>query len=183
MKSVNMTLFRWAGKWGPFKVNIPCGECALTEAVIDDTLNNELADVPVELEVKDWLSCWWQPLSKGCWHAPIVIVENKVVSQGQALNRGLLTQVVIESHSRKVPLTGNHIFGKKNCAHCRRTKDYFEKAGIEYRYHDVISDARALYEMLARVKPNIHPKVPVTVPQIWLDGTYIGGADKLNMVI
>ena len=40
-----------------------------------------------------------------------------------------------------------------------------------------------LYEMLARVKPIIGPKTPVTVPQIWIDGTYVGGADALKEVL
>jgi glutaredoxin len=34
--------------------------------------------------------------------------------------------------------------------------------------------------MLARVKPIVGPKTPITVPQIWLDGNYIGGADQLQ---
>jgi len=29
-KPVQILLYRWAGKWGPFKVKIPCGECTLT---------------------------------------------------------------------------------------------------------------------------------------------------------
>ncbi|MEL7487655.1 MAG: hypothetical protein AAGJ87_10635, partial [Pseudomonadota bacterium] len=36
------------------------------------------------------------------------------------------------------------------------------------------------YEMLARVKPIIGEETPVTTPQIWLDGAYIGGADELG---
>ena len=44
----------------------------------------------------------------------------------------------------------------------------------------MVKDPRALYEMLARVKPMVGPKTPITVPQIWLDGDYIGGADQLS---
>ena len=54
-----------------------------------------------------------------------------------------------------------------------------DRRGIEYRYHDVVQEPRALYEMLARVKPIIGAKTPVTVPQIWLNGQYIGGASEL----
>ncbi|MCY3841196.1 MAG: hypothetical protein OXH09_21545, partial [Gammaproteobacteria bacterium] len=49
--------------------------------------------------------------------------------------------------------------------------------------YGVVKDTRALYEMLARVKRIIGPKTPVTVPQIWIDGTYIGGADALKEVL
>lgn len=34
--------------------------------------------------------------------------------------------------------------------------------------------------MFPRVKAHIGEKTPVTVPQIWLDGEYIGGADQLS---
>ena len=64
-----------------------------------------------------------------------------------------------------------------------RAKDYLEQAGVDYQYHDVVKDPRALYEMLARVKPIIGPKTPITVPQIWLDGNYVGGADELKRLL
>ena len=62
---VKILMYKWAGKWGPFKVKIPCGECALTEDVIEDTMAFELGNVPVDFEVKEWLSNWWEPLLKG----------------------------------------------------------------------------------------------------------------------
>ncbi|EGG98100.1 hypothetical protein imdm_662 [gamma proteobacterium IMCC2047] len=34
--------------------------------------------------------------------------------------------------------------------------------------------------MLARVKPLTADKTPISVPQIWLDGRYVGGADQLG---
>ena len=179
-KPVNITLFRWAGAWGPFKVKIPCGECSLTLDVIKDTMAVELAGIPIELEVREWLSEWWKPLARGGWHAPIVMVERRLVSQGHALNRGLLTEAVIAAHVGRSALSGNHLFGKETCPHCVRAKRYMDAAGLEYRYHDVVKDPRALYEMLGRVKPLVGAKTPITVPQIWLDGRYVGGADELG---
>lgn len=176
---VRITLYRWAGRWGPFRVKIPCGECALTRDVILDALDNELAAAEVELEVHDWLSNWWKPLRKGGWHAPIVLVEDEIVSQGEALNRGVLAEKAINAYAARFPVSGNRVFGKENCPHCQRAKRYLDEAGIAYTYLDVVKNPGALYEMLARVKPIIGPKTPVTVPQIWLDGTYIGGADHL----
>lgn len=178
--AVRITLYRWAGAFGPFKIKIPCGECALTRDVISDTLANELADIPVDLQTRDWLSLWWQPLLKGGWHAPIVMVEGRVISQGNALNRGVLTEAVIALHAGRTPATGHHLFGKETCPHCQRAKGYLKAAEIDFRYHDVVKDPRALYEMLARVKPLVGPSTPISVPQIWLDGRYIGGADALS---
>ena len=182
-KAVDLTVFRWAGSWGPFKVKIPCGECSLTLDVVKDTLATELKGIPVQVSVREWLNEWWKPLPKGGWHAPIVMVEGRIISQGHALNRGVLTEAVIDAHARRTPVTGNHVFGKETCPHCVRAKQYLDAAGLDYAYHDVVRDPRALYEMLARVKPIVGPKTPVTVPQIWIDGSYVGGADRLSELL
>ena len=182
-KPICVTVFRWAGAWGPFKVNIPCGECTLTKDVILDTMKNELASIPVELDVRDWLTEWWRPLPKGGWHAPIVMVEGEIIGQGGALNRGVLTQAVITHHARRSAMRGNHVYGKETCPHCKRAKGYLDRAGIVYDYHDVVREPRALYEMLARVKPIVGPKTPITVPQIWIEGAYVGGADALSKIV
>lgn len=180
---IQITVFRWAGAWGPFKVNIPCGECSLTKDVIVDTIEKELAGIPVELDMRDWLSEWWKPLPKGGWHAPIVMVDGKIIGQGGALNRGVLTQAVISRHAARAPISGNHVFGKATCPHCTRAKGYLDAAGIPYTYRDVVTNPGDLYEMLARVKPIVGPKTPVTVPQIWIDGRYVGGADELEKIV
>lgn len=177
---IDITIFRWAGAWGPFKVNIPCGECALTQDVVQHVLDNELEGVPVKLDVREWLTEWWKPLRAGGWHAPIVLVEGKMVSQGEALNRGVLTQAVVKHYAKRQTLKGNHLFGKASCPHCVRAKKMLADAKIEYAYHDVVENPRALYEMLARVKPIVGPKTPITVPQIWLEDSYVGGADALE---
>jgi len=176
-------VYKWAGAWGPFKVSIPCGECALTGDIIKDTMENELAGIPVELETRDWLTEWYVPLAKGGWHAPIVLVEGKVVGQGGALNRGVLTQAVIQEYVKRSTVSGTHVFGKDSCPHCLRAKAHLERAGIDYQYRDVITNPLDLYEMLARVKPIVGAKTPITVPQIWVDGNYIGNADQLAAII
>lgn len=180
---VKVTLYRWAGNWGPFKVKIPCGECSLTLDVIEDTFEHELAGVPVHLDIREWLSEWWRPLRRGGWHAPIVMVEGRVVSQGHALNRGVLTEAIIAAHVARSEVRGTHVYGKASCPHCARAKAYLDEVGRDYSYHDVVKDPRALYEMLGRVKPIVGPKTPITVPQIWIDGRYVGGADQLSDIL
>ena len=69
----------------------------MTLDVITDTFETELAGVPVALDVREWPTEWWKPLRKGGWHAPIVMVEGRVVSQGHALNRGVLTEAIIDT--------------------------------------------------------------------------------------
>lgn len=183
MAPVRVTLYRWAGQWAPFKVKIPCGECALTTDVLLDTFATDLAGVPVELDVREWLSEWYRPLLKGGWHAPIVFVENRIISQGHALNRGVLTEAIVKQHVARAPLVGTQVFGKETCPHCVRAKSYLDEANVDFDYHDVVRQPRALYEMIARVKPIVGAKTPVTVPQIWIDGTYVGGADQLAQML
>ncbi|USD66944.1 glutaredoxin [Vibrio sp. SCSIO 43136] len=177
---IKITLYRWGGEWGPFKVKIPCGECTLTKDILADTLENELAGIPVEIETKDWLSHWWEPLKVGAWHAPIVMVEGKVISQGEALNRGVLVQSIIEQWTQRDSLKGNIVFGKATCPYCVKAKAKLDELGIRYQYYDVVKDSAALYRMIPEVKAIIGQKTPVTVPQIWLDGQYVGGFDNLE---
>jgi len=180
---IRIMVYKWAGSWGPFKVSIPCGECALTADIIKNTIENELKGIPVELETREWLSEWYRPLLKGGWHAPIVLVEGKVVGQGGALNRGVLTQAVAEQYAKRTPIRGNHVFGKNTCPHCVRAKAHLDRAGIDYKYRDVIENPLDLYEMLAQVKPIVGPKTPITVPQIWIDDKYVGGANELAAIV
>ena len=98
---VKLTLYRWAGQWGPFKVKIPCGECSLTVDVINDTLETELAGVSVDLEIREWLSEWWKPLPKGGWHAPIAMVDGKLAAAG-----GPLCSTRLPSPSKRIASGG-----------------------------------------------------------------------------
>ena len=179
MEPIQITMFRWAGKWGPFEVKIPCGECTVTVDILRDVIDKELAGVPIELDVREWLSEWWKPLRRGAWHAPIVMVEGKVVAEGEAVNRGVLCQAITEAYVKRSQVEGNVVFGKQTCPHCQRAKQMLDETSTQYQYHDVVENPRALYEMFARVKPIVGPKTPITVPQIWLGGSYIGGADQL----
>ncbi len=176
---IKLTLYRWGGSWGPFKVTIPCGECTLTKDILADTFAKELDGIPIELEVKDWLSYWWEPLRYGAWHAPILVCEGKVISQGEALNRGVLVQSVITEWAKRDQLTGNVVYGKATCPFCIKAKAALDDADISYHYYDVVDDSAALYRMIPEVKAHIGEKTPVTVPQIWMDGQYIGGHDNL----
>jgi glutaredoxin len=181
MKPIKITLYRWGGSWGPFKVNIPCGECTLTKDILQDTFDSELSGIPIELEVKDWLTYWWEPLKLKAWHAPIIIVENTVISEGEALNRGVLIQAVIAQVVQRDEIKGNVVYGKATCPFCIKAKAALDEKGIDYIYHDVVKNSAALYRMIPEVKAIIGEKTPVTVPQIWLDGKYIGGFDNLTL--
>ena len=88
-------------------------------------------------------------------------------------------QTVIEAHA-DIPVAAT--ITASRLSHCFG-QGIPHEAGIAHAYHDVIEDTRALYEMIARVKPIIGPKTPVTVPQIWIDGGYVGGASELQEIL
>lgn len=174
-----LLVYRWGGAFGPFKVNIPCGECTLTSDIIETTLEDELSGTHVEVEYKDWLTHLPEAMLKGARHAPAVLLNGKVISQGEAINRGALAAAVMVDHVDRFPIEGNHVFGKKKCGFCTKAKELLDAQGIEYTYHDVVENPAALYEMITRAKQNVGGKTPITTPQIWIDGKYVGGYDQL----
>lgn len=180
VRPVRVRLYRWAGAWGPFRVVTPCGECDLTEQIINDVIAAECAGLPVDFTAREWLSQWWEPLiPAGGWHAPIVLVEGRVVSQGRAVNRGVLAEAIGSADRRLNRITGNHLFASPNCEYCRRAEFYLRDTGVDFTYHDVVRNPAALYAAIERLKLILGWSTPIGMPQIWLDGEYIGGAQML----
>ena len=64
------------------------------------------------------------------------------------------------------------IIGKPNCKHCDRAKEAADKAEVDFVYFSADlspkGEAFKYFIMANNLK---------TVPQVWLDGWYIGGAD------
>jgi glutaredoxin 3 len=58
------------------------------------------------------------------------------------------------------------------CGYCARAKGLLEKKGAAYEEVDVMMDEKKRAEMRERAKRS-------TVPQIFINGQYIGGSDEL----
>jgi len=58
------------------------------------------------------------------------------------------------------------------CGYCARAKSLLEKKGAAYEEVDVMMDEKKRSEMRERAKRS-------TVPQIFINGQYIGGSDEL----
>ncbi|HEV3494328.1 MAG TPA: glutaredoxin 3 [Reyranella sp.] len=58
------------------------------------------------------------------------------------------------------------------CGYCARAKSLLEKKGAAYEEMDVMMDEKKRTEMRERAKRS-------TVPQIFINGQYIGGSDEL----
>jgi glutaredoxin 3 len=61
------------------------------------------------------------------------------------------------------------------CGYCARAKSLLEKKGAAYEEVDVMMDEKKRAEMRERAKRS-------TVPQIFINGQYIGGSDELAAI-
>jgi glutaredoxin len=184
---IRIVQYKWAGKWGPFKIKIPCGECAVTQNIIEDVMNTDFENHKdtLSFEVKEWLPHWWRLLLRGGWHAPIVTINNKVVFQGQAIDRGFLASEIRKELVKisEIPKTGFVIYSKEGCKHCVRAKELFKEMHLEYAERDVVVDPMATAEIFHHTKKFFPKNKPVTTPQIWHNEAYIGGADELEIYL
>lgn len=79
---VDVTVYRITGRQGI--IDVPhryCEECDLTVQLIQHVIN-EVGTDTVRLTVRPWMLWFWKPVFRGGWHAPIVTVNGRVVSQG-----------------------------------------------------------------------------------------------------
>ncbi len=67
------------------------------------------------------------------------------------------------------------IYSKDNCKFCVEAKYLLEKKGFEYTELSAVDQRDALIERVTEATG----KPPMTVPQIFINGEYIGGHDAL----
>lgn len=67
------------------------------------------------------------------------------------------------------------IYSKPNCPYCVKAKHLLEKRGVPYIEHSAVEQRESLIERVTTATG----QPPRTVPQIWLEGKYIGGYDQL----
>ena len=179
---IMITQYKWAGKWLWFKIKVPCGECSLTEGVIKDLIEKDFPNQNIKFEVLPWLDNWFSVLLRGGWHAPIIFVNKQLVMQGKIVDRGLLGYHVrrVIAKNSNISKDSSVLFGKVGCPFCKKAKELLADKNIPYTYRDVVEDPLAAHEMIAWVKPLIPSNQPITLPQIFLKGEFIGGCDELE---
>ncbi len=69
------------------------------------------------------------------------------------------------------------VFTRDPCPHCVSAKKLLESKGISYTEIAVTDETKP---MLVERVMTATGKPPMTVPQIFLEGEYIGGADALR---
>jgi len=179
---INIVQYKWEGSWGPFKIKVPCGECGITEGIIKDVMGKEFAGENISLVALPWLDNWFKALASGGWHAPIVLVNGKLVAQGAAIDRGVLSAAIRRELVKEyeIPSGTNVIFSKPECSFCAKAKKLLKEKKIAYEERDIIENPLYTAQLFALTKRFFPKNKPVTTPQIWLKGEYVGGFDDLE---
>jgi len=98
---VRITIYKWAGKKGPFRIKSKCEECDIGIPLVKDIVKRVDRDRGrVRVEVKPWLDNIFEVLWKGGWHAPIVMINGKVFSQGIVPDAKLLEETITREMER-----------------------------------------------------------------------------------
>lgn len=96
MNKVKITMYQWEGQKFGLRINTPCRECDANVAILADMRRKEFYGKPVTIEFKAWLTHLWETLGFGGWHAPVVVVNNRLFSQGKTLDRRCLANAVFD---------------------------------------------------------------------------------------
>lgn len=78
--------------------NIPskwCEECDLSVSIAKKVAN-EIGNNKVKIVVKPWINNLLEILPKGGWHPPVVLVNDKIISQGVVPNLDFLKEKVMQ---------------------------------------------------------------------------------------
>lgn len=176
MNKITVELYTWSGTFFPFKIKTSCGECSLNRKVIQSVID----ELPFEVEFKEkpWLNNWYKLLLKGGHHAPIVLVNNKVIEQEEVITREKLKEALLKEYVKTYQVSnGIVIFTLPSCKFCKAAKELLNEKHYKFQELEVISDSLNMAKMMKVVKGRVHP---ITMPQIFIDKNYIGGYDELE---
>ena len=184
---VRISYYRWEGRFLFFRIKERCRECDMTYAVLQQLLADVFQDKPVSLDIKPWLDNWWKILWRGAWHAPIVMVNGRVFSQGvvpdvHALVRtaaGLLhgdeLAARADEFARKEPPAPARapviVYHSPACPHCRKLIPWLRANGIDFDPRDV-SHSDAARQELADLTGKM------SIPVVQAEGEVVVGFDK-----
>ncbi|KAI9130332.1 hypothetical protein [Acaryochloris sp. CCMEE 5410] len=59
--NVLVTLYRWTERLDSVEVDIPSRDRPFREDTTSGTILTGLVSVPVESEIREWMTEWWQP--------------------------------------------------------------------------------------------------------------------------
>lgn len=187
---VRLRYYRWQGRFLFFRIKTRCEACDIANAVLQQLMSGPFRDKPVTLEVAPWLDNWWRIIWLGAWHAPIVMVDRQVFSQGVVPEVKALVLTVAEHledpdlaaraqtyrHRTPTPAAEKsvQVYFSPACPHCLRLRAYLDANGVDYDALDVTRAASAR-QAVKRLTGKL--TIPVTVVR----GKIVVGLDKSRL--
>ncbi len=98
--AIRITVYRWAGQKWFLRIHSECAECDLAVAQVHSLVSAH-PDWPLEVEIKPWLTYLWESLRRGGWHAPVVLVDDRLLRQGTVPSRAELERAVRSALKRR----------------------------------------------------------------------------------
>lgn len=99
-----ITIYRFTGSQGLFSIpKAWCEECDLLVSQVRRTVTELGLDDKTKITIRPWWLWFWQPLlTHLAWHAPILTINGKLISQGvlptrQLLMKALTRQIVSQT--------------------------------------------------------------------------------------
>lgn len=92
----DITIYRVTGRQGLFSVPKKwCEECDLLISMVEQTVEELGVESETKITVRPWFLWWWQPLFLNlAWHAPILIINRRLISQGIVPDQDTLVSVL-----------------------------------------------------------------------------------------
>jgi len=83
-RKVQITIYRFTGKQGLFTIPKDwCLECDVLIEMVQDVVKGLGMEGKVDLKIRPWFPwAWFVFLRYFAWHAPILIINGKLISQG-----------------------------------------------------------------------------------------------------
>ena len=135
----------------------------MTYAILNQLLGSVFSDKPVSFQEFPWLDNWWRILWRGAWHAPIILLNGHVFSQGIVPDVKALIRAVgerlgdTELVARAETFTGKRqaragearvvVYTSPGCPHCRMLVGYLDANNVQYLKKDVTQSAGARQEL------------------------------------
>ncbi len=96
---IEVTIYRFTGSQGCFSIPKKwCEECDLLVAMVKKTISELGIESKTKLTIKPWFLWWWQPLLKYmAWHAPLLIINGTLISQGKVPNKETLIKALTQN--------------------------------------------------------------------------------------
>lgn len=99
----DITIYRFTGSQGLFSVPKKwCEECDILETVVRATIRDLGVEEKTKLTIKPWFLWWWRPFfTHFALHAPILVINRKLISQGTVPDKETMIRVLNKMSSRK----------------------------------------------------------------------------------